>query len=286
MWLMICPAARFFMYGAGVLDMKSGLLMLVHAFKSISKSLPDGWQVEALINSDEERGSAWSRETLLKILTGSDLVFSFEGNRKNCLTISRKGVWTFEIDARGIAAHTSGGADKNKNAIYMISKCVNEIYVLSVPEGVNVNIGTIEGGTATNVVADRSKIKGEIRASTEDSLIYAEEMIKRVSCSAGCSYRRLTARPPLPANENTMRLFDIFHTIAPELIQRPAGGGGDAAFAYLTGTHVIDGLGAEGGKAHTRREYAEEENIERRLSLSVRGIIACMNEYKNKMQTF
>lgn len=267
------------LYGAGVLDMKSGLLMLVNAFACVSENLPSDWRIEALVNSDEERGSAQSRETLLGVLSGADLVFSFEGNRENCVTVSRKGILTFEISAKGVAAHTSGGADKDNNAIYLISHAVNEIYDAAYPESVTVNIGVIDGGKATNIVADRAKMKGEIRAENECALLKAEEMIKNIASGRKFEYARLTLRPPMTANGKTMRVFRAISEIQPELIPRAAGGGGDAAFAYLTGAYVIDGMGAEGARAHTRREYVEEKSIERRLKLSIEAIEKCMTEF-------
>lgn len=267
------------LYGAGVLDMKSGLLMLVHAFEYISRDLPGNWRIEALVNSDEERGSAQSRETLLSVLSGADLVFSFEGNRENCVTVSRKGILTFEVSAKGVAAHTSGGADKYKNAIYLLSRAINEIYDAAYPESASVNIGVIDGGKATNIVADRAKMKGEIRAENECALLKAEEIIKEITSEKKCEYARLTLRPSMAANEKTMHVFKAISEIQEGLIPRAAGGGGDAAFACLTGAYVIDGMGAEGGRAHTRREYVEEKSIDRRFALSIKAIGKCMREF-------
>ncbi len=266
-------------YGAGVLDMKAGLLMLVSAFECVSKTLPENWRIEAVINSDEERGSSGSRETIMKLLSGADLVFSFEGNKENCLTVSRKGILTFEITARGVAAHTSGGADKDKNAVFHLARCINEIYDFILPESVSVNIGVIEGGKATNIVADRARLKGEIRGENEKVISEAEEIIRQIAIKNKCSYALFTKRPPLPANEKTMRMFNAISEIEPDLIARAAGGGGDAAFAYYAGAYVIDGIGAEGARAHTRREYVNEESLKRRFALSVKAIEKCMNEF-------
>ena len=80
-------------------------------------------------------------------------------------------------------------------------------------------------------------------------------------------------------NDKTLRLFRAISEMDPDLIARSAGGGGDAAFAVPTGAYVIDGMGAEGARAHTRREYVEEQSIERRLALCVEAIKKCMNEF-------
>ena len=267
------------LYGAGVLDMKGGLLLLVKVFEETAKHLPDDWRIEALINSDEERGSSFSRETIQNVLVGTDLAFSFEGNRENCLTVSRKGILSFKISAKGVAAHTSGGADKEKNAIYLLSKSVGEIYGCLLPESVCVNIGVIEDGKAVNIVPDRARMKGEIRGGNEKAILEAEENIKRIALKNKCEYTRLTFRPPMPENEKTMWLYKAISEIEPNLIARNAGGGGDAVFAYLSGAYTIDGLGAEGARAHTRREYVEEASIERRYALSVKAVLKCMNEF-------
>ena len=271
------------LYGAGVLDMKSGLLMLVTAFSEIAKAIPNGWQIEALINSDEERGSLGSRETLLGVLSGAELVFSFEGNRENCLTVSRKGILTFEIGAKGVAAHTSGGADKNKNAIYLLSRAVEAIYNAPLPEGASLNIGVIEGGKATNIVAECARMKGEIRGVTEEMMVETEKIIKDTAQRLNCQYTPMSFRPPMPPNEKTMRLFKAIQEIDGNLAARAAGGGGDAAFACRSDAWVIDGMGPEGARAHTRREYVEEASIEKRYKLSVNAILKCMKEFETKI---
>lgn len=273
------------LYGAGVLDMKSGLAILTEAFLYIKSRLPEGWRLEALINSDEERGSVNSRETLLSVLEGANLVFSFEGSPENCVTVSRKGILTFEIKAKGLAAHTSGGADKSKNAIYLLSRLINDVYENEYSEGVSVNIGVIEGGKATNIVPDTAKVKGEIRAGTKEELIRAEDIIKKQSADRNCGYTRISVRPPMPENKKTNSLFRAISVISPDIIPRNAGGGGDAAFACLSGAYTIDGMGAEGARAHTRREYVTEESIEKRLSLAVKAILKCMNEFETLTET-
>ncbi len=267
------------MYGAGVLDMKGGLLLLVKAFEETIKHLPDDWRIEALINSDEERGSSKSREKMQTLLQGADLVFSFEGNRENCVTVSRKGVWTFEITSRGIAAHTSAGADKRKSAVYHLTCFMHEMFDTPLPENVSMNIGVIEGGKAANIVPDRARLTGEIRGETEESLKIAEERIKNCALKNACEYRPLTMRPPMMKNEKTMRVFERIKDLYPGLTARSAGGGGDAAFAVLSGAYTMDGMGLEGARAHTRREYVTEESIERRYAFSVRVIEKCMREF-------
>ena len=51
------------------------------------------------------------------------------------------------------------------------------------------------------------------------------------------------------------------------------------AFAVLSGAYTMDGMGLEGARAHTRREYVTDESIERRYAFSVKAIEKCMREF-------
>jgi glutamate carboxypeptidase len=55
------------LYGPGVFDMKGGVLSMVYAIKALSEleMFPDK-QVVAIVNSDEESGSFFSRDEIIK----------------------------------------------------------------------------------------------------------------------------------------------------------------------------------------------------------------------------
>ena len=79
----------------------------------------------------------------------------------------------YEVEVKTEGGH-SYGAFGNKNAIYYLSKIVNEIYALTVPEidgeKTTYNVGIIEGGTSVNTIAQSAKMLCEYRSTSADAL--------------------------------------------------------------------------------------------------------------------
>lgn len=79
----------------------------------------------------------------------------------------------YEVEVKTEGGH-SYGAFGNKNAIYYLSKIVNAIYALEVPEiegeKTTYNVGIIEGGTSVNTIAQNAKMLCEYRSTSSEAL--------------------------------------------------------------------------------------------------------------------
>ena len=79
----------------------------------------------------------------------------------------------YEVEVKTEGGH-SYGAFGNKNAIYYLSKIVNTIYALEVPEiageKTTYNVGIIEGGTSVNTIAQNAKMLCEYRSTSSEAL--------------------------------------------------------------------------------------------------------------------
>lgn len=89
----------------------------------------------------------------------------------------------YEVEVKTKGGH-SFGAFGNKNAIAELSKIACEIYKLEVPkkEGAKTtyNVGTIEGGTSVNTIAQSAKMLCEYRSDDKDCIAYMQEQFERI----------------------------------------------------------------------------------------------------------
>lgn len=99
----------------------------------------------------------------------------------------------FDVYFHGKAAHAGGFPEKGNSAILAAANAV--VNLMAIPrhsEGISrVNVGTIQGGTGRNVIADEAKIQMEVRGETTEINRYMEECAKRICQAAadmtGCS---------------------------------------------------------------------------------------------------
>jgi aminobenzoyl-glutamate utilization protein A len=98
----------------------------------------------------------------------------------------------FDIVFEGLAAHAGMCPEKGKNALLAAAKAVVGIYSAVEGSGCLINVGSIKGGVARNIVADYAKIEMEVRsASIEHELAMLEklnEIVEESALEESCSF--------------------------------------------------------------------------------------------------
>ena len=92
----------------------------------------------------------------------------------------------FAAEFRGASSHAGARPEAGDNAMQAAATAIGNLY--GIPrhsEGATrVNVGVIEGGTATNIVPERVAIEGEVRGDTTDLMEYMDDSARRVVASA------------------------------------------------------------------------------------------------------
>lgn len=83
----------------------------------------------------------------------------------------------FEVDFYGEPAHAGGRPNEGVNANQALAAAVQNLYAIPRHEagGTRVNAGVVEGGTASNIIAEHARIVGEVRGETTALRDYMEE---------------------------------------------------------------------------------------------------------------
>lgn len=263
--------------GPGTYDMKAGLAMMVFGMQIIRQlDLDLSVQSIFLINSDEEIGSNQSKERIIEQAKLAERTFVLEPSlgSNGKIKTQRKGVGDFEVTIDGRPSHAGLDPEEGVSAILGLSHIVQQLYRLNDPaNGITVNVGTIEGGERSNVVAAKSKAVVDVRVPTQEDGERIKEQIYNLQPEIDgikLSVDGDINRPPLEKNESNKRLWEVTHKLGQELdLELEDGMSGGASDGNFTNLHspTIDGLGAVGEGAHAYHEKIFLEQTLDRIAL-------------------
>ncbi|NNF03986.1 MAG: M20 family metallopeptidase, partial [Rhodothermales bacterium] len=263
--------------GPGVFDMKGGIVQLLGALELLTR---DGveWSCApvVLINSDEEKGSSESRPHIVRLARQAYRAFVLEPalGIDGHLKTRRKGVGRFDIRILGRSAHAGLDPGSGASAILALSRIVERLNELNdLSRGITVNVGRIDGGTTSNVVAESAQMTVDVRVPSRAAAAATEARIRSMRPSVPGTAIEISGgfgRPPLEKNERNQRLWKRVRSeagrIGIDLDEGMAGGGSDGSTTSLF-TATLDGLGPVGDGAHAAHEFLFVEKLAERTEL-------------------
>jgi len=271
------------LHGPGSFDMKAGIAMAMLAVKALAALAPSlPMRIELLWTTDEEIGSRASRALIEQEARKSEAVFVLEPSLPGgVVKTSRKGVGELTLEVRGLSAHAGIDPTKGASAIHELARLITQLEPLNDPaHGSSVNVGVIEGGTRSNVIAEHARAVVDVRVATMADKERVEGFVRGLKVRDLRSHLTVTGgidRPPLERSAGVVRLYEIARVVAGEmgrdLGEGSTGGGSDGNFTAALGVPTLDGLGAVGDGAHALHEHVEIDSLGWRSAL-LAGVIA------------
>lgn len=266
--------------GPGIFDMKAGLVQMIFALSALRVT---GIDLEVtpivFINSDEEHGSPTSRRHLRRLACCADRVFVLEPalGLDGKLKTARKGGGRFTVSIEGKRAHAGLDPESGSSAILELSHVVQRLHALNDADaGISVNVGTIDGGSRPNVVANASRAEVDVRVATHEQ---AREIERTLRClEPTTSGTSLTIeggidRPPMERTPASRELWKRARQVAQLLdvdLQEDRSGGVSDGNITAQYAPTLDGLGAVGDGAHAQHEFCYvDKMIERSAILAL-----------------
>jgi tripeptide aminopeptidase len=184
-------------------------------------------------------------------------------------------------DFLGRAAHSGLRPEDGRNAIAAAAQAIAAMKLGRIDEETTANVGLIEGGTATNVVAERCRVEAEVR-SLDDAKASAgmREMVDTLTWAASATetdvdvsveeqfraYRIPADEPVVVAAEAALRDCRV------NPVHKVTGGGSDANAFWAKGFRCLNI--ANGTEAnHTPHERVSEAALERMLAVTRRLLV-------------
>jgi glutamate carboxypeptidase len=263
--------------GPGVFDMKGGLTQILFALKSLAAlGLEMAVAPIIFVNSDEEIGSKESRSHICRLAQQVRRAFILEPalGLSGKLKTTRKGVGRFNIVVNGKASHAGLDPEKGISAVLGLSYIIQELYALNdLEKGISVNVGMVEGGVRSNVIAPQSKAIVDVRVPTAADASRLQEAIINIKTPMDGITLEIDGqfnRPPLEPTAGNQQLWRTAFAFAGDLgvslEQGMAGGGSDGNYTSLY-TATLDGLGSVGDGAHARHEFLYVDKMIERTAL-------------------
>ncbi len=257
--------------GPGVFDMKAGFIQALYSLVGI-EHLEN--KVALVATTDEETGSATSKDLIARLAKAADAVLVFEASLDGKVKTGRKGTAMYQIKVTGLASHAGLEPEKGINATTEIAKLVLQIASLENQKFGTTAVPTVlHSGTTTNTVPAFATLDVDVRSFTKSELERIDNAIRtlksdvaKVEVTGGIN------RPPLEES-STSELHAKFEKVAaslgfPEIGKASVGGASDGNLAAAAGAKVLDGLGAVGHGAHAPTEFINVSYLEPRIKLT------------------
>ena len=263
--------------GPGTYDMKGGLAVAITALDLLSLvgRRPAG-DLLFLITCDEELGSPTSR----------GLIEEHAGRARGALVLEpsvpggaaktrRKGMGRFRVSVRGRPAHAGVDPETGASAIHELIRILEDIRLLEDSnKGTTLSVGVIQGGTRANVVAEHAHADVDLRfwaASEADRVERAVRSVRVSDPRCAISVEGGVNRGALEVTEASAALFARAREVAAaqgwDLAEGSTGGVSDGNLASAVGCPTLDGLGPDGGGAHSLDEHVRLSDIAPRIAL-------------------
>jgi glutamate carboxypeptidase len=270
--------------GPGVLDMKGGLVQMLYALRAVNDlCLLHPVENVVVINSDEEIGSPDSTPLIRRLARCAVRAFILEPafGRAGKLKTARKASGAFTVTIKGRAAHAGVNPEEGTSAILEMSYQIQRLFALNdAARGITVNVGTVDGGLRSNVVAAEVRASVDVRVRTRQDAAEVESAIRGlrpVNPQTTIQVEGGIHQPPmepLPRNEALWRLArHLGGRLGLELDHAAVGGASDGNTTSQY-TATLDGLGAVGDGAHAPHEQVLIPQMVERCALLVLLLLA------------
>lgn len=250
-------------------DDKSGVVAILEALRVVKEeNIPHG-DIQVVFTVAEEGGLNGSKNmdpALLKADFGYALDSS--GSPGEIVNMA-PGQNKIDITVYGRKAHAGVAPEEGINAIVLAGKALAKLKDGRIDPETTANIGSIKGGSATNIVPDMVEIKAEARsrsasklaAQTEHMRQVFEETAKEAGGRAEVKIGKEYDAYVLPETAPVVLLASqAAESIGLKPVIKATGGGSDANYFNSFGVPTAV-LGTGMSKVHTTDEFIKEQDL-------------------------
>lgn len=282
--------------GPGIIDMKGGNVVMVHALKALAAAgALDRLNVAVVLTGDEELTGeplALSRAALVEAARGADVALGFENGPGDPRTavIARRGTmrWFLRVTARPAHSSQIFREDIGAGAIYEAARILSAFrQTLAGEPHLTFNPGVILGGTAVdldraqargtafgkeNVVAGEALVMGDLRALSREQFERAQTTMRGIAARslphAQSTLEFVEGYPPLAPTDGNRRLLALYDQASRDVGAGPVAavdpdraGAADVSFVAGEIPMILDGIGLMGHSDHTPEETADVSTL-------------------------
>lgn len=151
-------------------DPKAGIAIILEAIQSLRENKQTHRPIEVIFTREEETTSDGIKSLNFSQISAKHcLVFDGDGSVAN-IFISSPAYYRFDGKITGKSAHAGIEPEKGLSAIEIAAKLLGAIKLGKIDQETTINVGTIQGGTARNIIPEMVRFTGEIRSRDNKKL--------------------------------------------------------------------------------------------------------------------
>ncbi len=250
-------------------DDKAGIAMIIEAMIHLEEEGIAHPDIYFIFSICEEAGMHGAKNMDHSLLPVKDVVILDSSGAPGTIVIEAPSKAGINITFIGKAAHAGIAPEAGISAIQIASEAVSNMNLLRIDERTTANLGRIEGGGATNIVAEKVTVTAEARSSLDESLKTqlqhmekcCEDAVKKVGGEYRFEYE--ISYPALHVADDSpilQRVEECCSKLGLEPSRVSTGGGSDANILYGKGYNAVT-LGIGMSKVHTTDEFIEIDSL-------------------------
>ncbi len=266
-------------------DDKAGIAELIETIEVLQENSIPYPPLEVVITVCEELGLLGAKEFDFSTLQGKRGI-ALDTTGIDRIINRAPAANRMKIDIHGIEAHAGVCPEQGISAIVIAGKAIARMSLGRVDEQTTANIGTINGGIATNIIPGQVSLRGEVRSHeperlqqvTEAIIRCCEEEVYNSSVVVDGETRHASMAIEIKEDFPAMQIAETAPIVqlvmnAGKALQRPqqvaaAGGGSDANIFNGHGIEMVI-LGTGMAKVHTPQEQVAVADMEKVSALLV-----------------
>lgn len=250
-------------YGPGILDMKGGSFIALHAMRVLKKAaIKTPLPITFLFTSDEEIGSPSTRALIeSEALRNKFVLVPEPARRDGGVVTGRYAIARYRLTATGRPSHAGLRLNEGVSAISEIAHQVGIVEGMT-NDDCTFSVGVLRGGQWVNCVATTACIEILNMSKTEALLAEGKQRLAALTPrrpEVTLALEPGVCRPLWTTTKNDLTVYALAREIARdlgfEIPSQYSAGGSDGNFTGALGVPTLDGLGPCGEGPHTLDEH-------------------------------
>lgn len=263
-------------------DDKSAVAIIIETVRALSENRTEHGPLELVFTICEEIGLQGAKNLDFSLISAK-YGYALDTADTGAIITRAPSANHFEVVVHGKSAHAGAEPEKGINAIVLASRAIAGLELGRIDEETTANIGVIQCDGATNIVAEKVLIRGEVRS-------HDPRKLEAVSHRIVEAFEQQAANWPQPDDDTgvprvSVKMENEFpqthipeeHAVVRmaktaaarlgrELVSRRTGGGADANIFF--GKGIITGvIGTGMREIHTVREWISIDDMARTVEL-------------------
>ena len=255
----------------------AGVVAIIEAIKTVKENSLTHRPVEILFSvSEENYCKGVAQFDFSKTKSKEAYVFDLSG-KVGTAAYAAPTILSFRADIFGKASHAGFAPEKGVHSIKIAAEAVSKINCGKIDDETTVNIGTIVGGTATNIVPDKCTLTGEIRSYSDEKAVneyrniekIIKETAEKFGASADVSFVKSIVAYETDLNSETVKRFEsACNTLGFEPVLERSFGGSDNNVMALKGINGIV-VATAMNECHTLNEWTTASELKNASKLAL-----------------